>query len=224
MKTAKNNYLIVEFESNRILKYGKLELIRPISWEHKASDSEEEITKRAESLDRKLVNEQVAIVKVGNEKYPYKKGDRVFLHYMAKESEKVVEIDGEEYSAVDGDFVFFVINSDETFTMADNVYLGEQLYSDAPRTPSGIFTTPFDKVKEVLKIRITHAPQRIFNRHWDASLPKDRPFRYREPENKIGDIVATCDDFQYVLLYDGKEYIKLLDDEIVLKFEEDETT
>jgi co-chaperonin GroES (HSP10) len=87
--------------------------------------------------------------------------------------------------------------------MADDMYLGEQIYTDAIKTDSGIYLTSADKKKETLKIKILH-------------VPKNRTYK----EIEIGDVVCTDDDHQYYLTFGGRDYIKLSHNEIAAKFEE----
>lgn len=196
MQSGLNNYIIVSFDKkhNKVFEVGGVELIRPDEW----TLTEEGST----NFNMKEVHPQIATVLVGNPRYPYRKGDKVFLHYMAKETEQAIDVEGEEQSGVDANFVFFVIDGDN-MVMAKNTYLGEQVYVDAPKTPSGIYTTPFDKKKEVLKIKLTHVP-------------------YDSEYFDVGEVVFTVDDNQYTFEYKGKEYIRLRSEEIVGKYKEDE--
>lgn len=203
-----NKNLIIQFDSdhNKVFKIAGIEIIRPDSWV---------LTEEGpENYNRKDVNPQIATVMRSNGEY--RKGDRIFLHYMAKETEEMAQIGDEVYSIVNSDFVFFKILSEGAIQMADNTYLGEQVYSEA-KTASGIYLTPTGTKKDVLKVRILHAPKRIVS-EWGENVAEE--FRYRKPDIKINDIVCTCDDYQYAFKYEDKEYIRLLDREIVLTFEE----
>lgn len=194
-------HLIVDFDKshNKVFDVGGTELIRPDEWLHKEDDGNQTWMT---NFNMKDVHPQVATIILDTPSAPWKKGDKVFLHYMAKETEEIIELDEKKYSAVDPMWVFFKIIGDE-FLLADDTYLGEQVYTEAPRTESGIYLTPYDHKKEVLKIRITH-------------LPTNRKYK----EIAIGDVVCTADDYQYVFNYKGKDYIKLTHEEIIAKFVE----
>lgn len=205
-----NKHLAVRFDMdhNKVFKIAGIEIIRPDSWV---------LTEEGpENYNRKDVNPQIATVMISNPQLKYNKGDRIFLHYMAKETEEIGQIGDEVYSIISAEFVFFKI-IDGTIEMADNTYLGEQVYSEA-KTASGIYLTPTGTKKDVLKVRILHAPKRIVS-EWGENIPEE--FRYRKPDVKINDIVCTCDDYQYTFKYEDKEYIRLLDREIVLTFDEE---
>lgn len=200
-----SNRLAVQFDGrhNKVFNVGGVELIRPDMWEHtEHGDYGGEHTKWMENFNMKDVHPQIGTVCFDQPNLGYKKGERLFFHYMAKEAEELIEIDGDWYSLVFPYHVFFKIEG-EQIIMADDMYLGEQVYTDAVKTDSGIYLTSQDKKKETLKIKILH-------------VPKNRKLK----EVNVGDIVCTDDDHQYYLNYDGRDYIKLHHNEIAAKFVE----
>lgn len=139
-------------------------------------------------------NKQIATVHADNKKYNIRKGDVVFLHYMAYEWVESIEIDGDSFDVVDAEYVFFKIVNDD-FVMQDDVYLGEQLYKNELKLDSGIYLN-VDKSKETSRIKITHIPSNSTN-------------------IKVGDVVLSIDGNEYEVNINGKKYVKLLDREIV---------
>ena len=99
---------------------------------------------------------------------------------------------------VDADFIMFKINEDETFELIDNLYLGEEVFSEEIVTTGGIFLS--GGKKDNLRVKLTHVPPNTkFN---------------------IGDTVVAVDKNNYAINYWGKTYIKLMEHEIVGVLEE----
>lgn len=196
-----NNNIFVRYDlsHNKVFKIGDLELIRPDAWEVK-DDSAEDMTKTESNVNKLHVHPQIATIVKENGKFPYKKGDKVFLHYMAYEWAEQFEIDGEDCTMIDGEYVLFVIKDGE-FIMPEGFYLGEEIFTEGAKTESGIYLTPFDKVKKAMMITITHKP---------------------EGDNfvEIGETVLSCDDKQYILNINDKDYVWLKKSEIVAKIED----
>jgi len=211
-----NNNLFVEFDvsHNKVFNLAGVDLIRPDMWE--MSEDEQGARTFESNVNKLLTHPQVATVKRnaicklrdgfnpdGSEKYiekGYAKGEVVFLHYMAKEWEDKVEFAGEEFSLVGAQHVLFKIEGDK-FIMNDGVFLGTWELEDAPKTESGIFLTSSDeKIKNDLAIVITHVPDKCA-----------REYRHV----KVGDTVLPMDKNNYVIQYEGKEYVVLKDREII---------
>ena len=74
--------------------------------------------------------------------------------------------------------------------MADGVYLGKEVVVEAPKTESGIFLTPFDDQKEMLKVKVTDAPA-------------------NQDLIKVGSTIMSADANQYLISYEGETYIKI---------------
>jgi len=186
------NVLGVEFDKahNKVLSVGLngLDIIRADLWIAREDDGFQgsqfsENTNYLETLP------QICTVKHPSVNHPYKEGDKLFVHYMAKECAERVD----DYEVIDADFILFQIMPDETFDMVDRTYLGEQVYTEEEITPSGIIVS--DRKKDGMKVVITHVPRR-------AAV-------------KIGQTVITIDDKNYEINYKGKRYIKLVEHEIV---------
>ena len=203
------NRMFVQFDKkhNKVFNVGGVEIIRPDMWVHTEHGGEE--TRWMENFNMKDVHPQIATV--GFTTPDYKKGDKLFFHYMAREADEEYEINGESYFMVYPYHVFFKIDGDEII-MADDMYLGEQVYTDAVKTDSGIYLTSDEKKKETLKIRILHVPK---NRS-TVKLPKG--FKEEDYKINVGDIVCTEDDSQYYLSYQDRDYVKLHHNEIAAKF------
>ena len=178
---------------NQTRKLGKLDLIRPDEWivEETVNDGAVYDFNR----DLRETRPQIATVVVPNDNSCFKKGDKVFIHYLCSENGIPAEYEGKECTAIFLNQVFFKINPDGTFTTNKDIYLGKQKYTDAV-TSSGIWTTSNGLEKAILEIEITHLP------------PNNRYFN-------VGEIALSCDDHQYIIKYEGETYIKLFEHEIV---------
>lgn len=197
-----NNNIFVKYDltHNKEFDLGNgVKLIRPDAW-HVNDNSLEDTTKTESNVNKLEVHPQIATVVHGNRKFPYHKGDKVFLHYMAFEWAEEFNIDGEPCTLVDADYVLFVIK-DEEFVMPSDYYLGEQVYKEGEKTASGIYLTSQAEVKVAMEIKITHKPANC-------------------DFVDIGETVLTVDDKQYVLKINNKEYVWLKKSEIVAKVTE----
>jgi len=138
-------------------------------------------------------NPQIAAIIHPNVNLPYIPGDWVFLHYMAWEWAEKTE-DG--HHLIDTDFILFQILDDGSFKLLDDLYLGEAVINDEEITPSGIILSTAKR--DNLKVKLTHlAPN---NQYYS-----------------VGDTVLSIDKNNYAFNYNGKEYIKLMEHEIVGK-------
>lgn len=209
--------LFVKFDErhNKVFEVGGIELIRPDMWVHTEHGGEE--TRWMTNFNMREVHPQIGVVAFDEPISGYKKGDKLFFHYMAKEAGEAYEIEGDEYYIVWSYHVFFKI-LDDSIIMADDMYLGEQVYTDAIKTESGIYLTSDEKKKEILKIRILHVPN---NRTKKSYLMLPNGYREEDYKINVGDIVCTEDDHQYYLNFDGRDYIKLHHNEIAAKYVEE---
>ncbi len=73
---------------------------------------------------------------------------------------------------------------------SNGVYLGKEVISEAPKTESGIFLTPYDDQKELLKIKVTNVPE-------------------SQDYIKEGNTIMSCDGNQYIINYEGEKFIKI---------------
>jgi hypothetical protein len=185
-----NNYIAVEYDldHNRVING----LYRPTEWVFENSDQKEGTVVYDTNRDKKETNPQIATIVISNDKSPYKVGDKVFTHYLSYDSPHAIDLNGKEYTVTTYQNIFFKMNSDGTYEMAPRTYLGEQVYSEGERTAIGIYTTPFDTVKETLRIKLTHVPE--------------------GSEYKVGDIIVSSDDFQYIIDIYGKKLIKITEE------------
>lgn len=196
-----NNHIGVEFDEihNKVHKVGGIELVRPDMWEFEQSGPD---TKYQKNTNLKDVNPQIAKIVFPNRKLNLATGEKVFTHFLAIDSAEDFEIHDKKCKVISLSSIFFKIADDGNHEMMEDVYLGEQVYSDGIQTESGIWITPYDKKKESLKVKLTHVPR-------------------NSPYFKVGDTVLTVDDFQYEINLDGKTYVKLNTWHIAIKIEED---
>jgi co-chaperonin GroES (HSP10) len=185
-----NEWIGVEFDHNhnKTVKHGGLELVKSTSWFY------EELEGKAMydvNRDLKDTNPQIATIVTENKSYGLKKGDKVFVHYLQYDTK--LEFDGVKY--INFNTIFFKINGEDDFEMADGVYLAKRTIIEAKKTESGIYITSEEAKPEPLKIKITHVPRNnVFN---------------------VGDIAVTADDFQYEIDVYGEKYVKVTPEWIV---------
>jgi len=195
--------LAVRFDAthNKVIALGDtgVELIRPDEWLHKDDDGKQTFEENTNYLETKP---QICEVIVPNPQFPFLKGDKLFTHYMAWEVCKNGDLLTNEAFII-AEYVFFTIMPDGTFKMAYDNYLGEQVYTPEKARPSGIIYDIGGK-KEVLQVKITHIPQ---------NPPK---WHTKHPIN-IGDVVCSCDSYNYEFSLNGKKYIRLRYPEIAGK-------
>lgn len=196
------NHILVAFEQKDKFKLGELELQRPegVYDFDKATDERRFLTDG--NINRLEVNPQVATIIASSDKFNVKKGEVVLMHYMAWEwakEETPLDIEGQNVYKTDGDFILGVIRDDQYFPV-DNTYFGKRVFLEAPKTESGIYLAPYDKINQASHIKITHLPQ--------VTL---REYQFL----KEGQIAVTVDDKQYPFMIGEEEYIKLKAEEIV---------
>lgn len=183
-----NNYILVDFIEDRTkidLGNGHT-LYKPERFTVKEDTGEGSLTQKI--TDRKMMNPQVVLIVSENPKYPQlKKGQKAFVHYGAWET-GLPHTDTQSF--INADMVFFLIDECDRFTAVLSTYLGERVYSDAPRSESGLYLTPWAEKKEPNRIRITHSPTE---------------HHFVQP----GDIALTVDDAQNEVEYNGKKIIVL---------------
>lgn len=190
-----HNRIVVKFDENhnRIIKLGKLELIRAEEWLHKADDGSGISSTYEENTNYIETKPQIATVMQTNSRYPqYKIGDVLFLHYMAHTTATYANERNKE-AYISSEFVFFKIGEQGAIAMVDDMYLGEQVEEPEEVTASGIILMAGRQ--RSCHIKLLH-------------LPTGSPFR-------IGNVIATCDNYQYKFTYNGKEYVMVRTREIV---------
>jgi len=195
------NHILVSFEDKTKFKIGSLELHRPEGVYATDVDGTGMFVSDG-NVNRLEVNPQIATVIADSERFGVKKGDQVFMHYMAWEwakEETPLDIEGEYAHLTEGDYIIAVIRDGELFPV-ESTYLGKRVFLEAPKTESGIYLTPYDETKVSSHIKITH-------------IPSETQRGYEELE--VGQIAISIDDKQYAFQYNEEEYIKLKAEEIV---------
>lgn len=141
--------------------------------------------------DLKEGNDQRAkVIYVHDENGWLKPGDIVWTHYLASDKMYELNVDERKLHRIKEGHIFFRINEDGSLDMSDDVYLGTQIITEAPKTESGIYLTPFAEKKEPLRVNITN-------------VPKNRD------EISVGENIITQDDYQYVINYQGQSLVKV---------------
>jgi hypothetical protein len=212
-----NNSLLVRFEDNLLFELGDTGIILQRAEQWLARDRNGEIrtneqdgtSKYEYNVDCRETHPQICKVLASNENYPYKKGDRLFCHYMAFESAKdgdIVTLQG----IINADFVFFTIRPDGELIMADDIFIGEPIINDEVITKSGILAELGKK--DLLKVKITHAHKPYYKRlrhdTWERSQ------YLTNPVVEVGDIAVSVDQYNYDFEFNKKKYIKLKGSEI----------
>lgn len=148
------------------------------------------------STDVRGYHEQIGIIACAPEGHTFfKEGDKVLTHYLSSDKGNEIEVNKEIYHKVTLPQIFLRINDDDTFTLAEDIYLCE-LSKVSSITESGILTTFTGEKNEDLKLIVTHLPSSLHKRWAD------------EPIN-IGDVIMPQDNFNYTFTYKKKEYIKI---------------
>jgi hypothetical protein len=164
-------------------------LIIPEFWDH-VDDYGQKSGKMDRELNELKTNPQIGYVIHPNDKFKFKPGDKIFMHYLSIDYRCTV---GDQVGAfTNANDIFFTDNGE--IEMCDGVYLGEQLIDEIPRTAGGIWLDFMERKKEC-HIKLTHVPN--------------------GSELKPGDVVFSIDGAQYPIFYNNQKYIKLLDSEIV---------
>jgi hypothetical protein len=199
-----NKYLSVKFDKdhNKIVGTGLngLPIIRPDAWLHKDAANDHEKTTVEENVDYKETHPQICIVTAENPNYPYRVGDRLFVHYMAYETAAHGDIVTYE-AIIIADYVFFKINLDGTWDLADDTYIGEPVINDEWVSPSGILVEMGKK--DNLRVNITHV------------------YKGASRRVKVGDIAISIDKYNYEFKYENKKYVKLSSHEIAGIYKEE---
>ncbi len=197
-----NNYMAVIFDElhNRIVKKGGLELVRPMTWVFEEGDGNKPTT-YDKNRDLKETNPQFATVIKPNKYCTLEEKDVIFCHYFEYDRSPKIELDGVECNFIDYRQVFFR----NDFEMMPDIYMGERVIEEAPKTPMGIYMQSYTEVKKDCYIRLLHVPKEQKKTHEDL---------------KAGDVVYTGDDHQYSVIINDKEYIKLTSEWIVATVEE----
>jgi len=204
MSKCLNNLIKVRFEDNSRIRLGSLELIRPEVWGDvdeggNVKYQDDGTQKMAFNTDLKETRPQICTVVIANDKFPYAIGDRLFLHYMAAET--CMDYDITYMSGyIDASRVFFVIEPNGDFRLADKVFIGEPIIVGEEVSRSGIIFGLGRKDR--LRVRILHT-------HPNTGID-------------VGDIVMSIDAYNYEFTYEDKSYIMLRKDEIVCKVLEEE--
>lgn len=191
---CKNKWIAVRYDvkHNREVNVGGVDIILQHEWTHKVAEDFTEQTKVAENTNYLESKPQICEVIIANPNYPYRVGDKLFVHYMAFESAEYGDIVTNE-ALIIADYVFFTILPNGEFKMSDGIYLGKQVYTEEQVSPSGIIFDLGQK-KESLKVKITHIP---------------KPGRVN-----VGDTVLSIDPYNYEFNYHPDRYIKLTEQEI----------
>lgn len=196
MSNCLNNYIRVRFERNDTVKIGDLELVRPEVWSEKdeqgnAKYEDDGTQKMGYNTNGLETKPQLCEVLIANDNYPYKAGDKLFVHYMAEE----VAVDGDlvtREAFILAEYVFFTILPNGEWKCADGIYIGEPVLNGEEVSPNGIFVSLGKK--DNLKVKISH-------------VPKDN-------DVQIGETVVSVDRYNYQFELDGKEWIMIRESEI----------
>jgi len=186
----------VIFDESHLKTYNLngIELVRATSWVAREDDGETG-TKKETNVNHLETNPQLALLAIENDNFPYKLGDMLFLHYLAYEwSDERVPIGGQDAYLVDGAMVLFTIENGSP-VMPEKAYLGELVVEEAPKTSSGIFLTSAEDVQSEFKIKITHTPINSIC--------------------SVGEVVCSVDKHNYPLVFEGKKYIFIKEDDIL---------
>jgi co-chaperonin GroES (HSP10) len=186
--TPLSNRILVKFEENIETP---LNLIIPERYVvHEQGDATDNETRTGVTTDRRLINPQNVTILSGEHT-----GRTAFVYYGSYEVAKW--IDGN--ALIPDHMLLFFTNPIE---MMPETYLGDEIFIEGDKTPSGIYTTPVTEQKDGIRIRLTHVPENCV-----ASA---------------GDTVITMDDKQYWLIYGGQRMIKLRESEIVAVVRDEE--
>jgi co-chaperonin GroES (HSP10) len=189
-----NGQLVVQFDTSHNKVVGKgfngIDIIRPDMWLYSHGDAETH-TKFDENHNKLETDPQICTVIHANSKYPYKVGDRLFVHYMAYET---AEKHDDGYW-IDAYFVFFTIEQDGKIKPVKDLYLAEPVFEQEKVTDGGIIIQ--GGKKDNLRLKIVVVPE---NNVFD-----------------VGDTVLSIDKNNYTIKYQDKEYVKIMEHEIVGK-------
>jgi co-chaperonin GroES (HSP10) len=148
------------------------------------------------STDVRGYHEQVGTIVCTPEGHTFfKEGDKVLTHYLSSHESNALEVNKDTVHKVTLPQIFLKINEDDSFTLAEDVYLCERIKVSSV-TESGIITTFSGEKNESLKLVVTHIPSSVNKRWIDDKI-------------NVGDIIMPQDDFNYTFTYKKKEYIKI---------------
>jgi co-chaperonin GroES (HSP10) len=178
---------------NKIIPLGDtgIELYRPDEWLHRDEEGKQTFIENFNYLETKP---QIATVTESNSKYPYQRGDKLFLHYMAHETAKYANEETKE-AFVLAEYVLFTFMDDGSYKIVDGVYFGEQVLTEDEKTAGGIIINVLGQKPKLCQIKLTHVPS---NAIFEA-----------------GQVILSIDNYQYKVNVDGKTYIMLREREIV---------
>lgn len=186
-----NDWIGVQFdeEHNRVVKFGDLEIARPNGWVYEDHGGDQ--TMYDVNRDLKNTVPQIATIIKPNKNYGLVEGDTVYTHYL--QYDMAITVDGVKYIKFNA--IFFKVNGEHDYEMADGILLAKRIVVEAPRTASGIFLTADEDKKEPLRLEVTHVP--------------------RDTDIKVGDTIITADDNQYEINLHNEKYVKITPDWIV---------
>lgn len=223
--TCTNKYIAVKFNSdhNKFFELGDtgIKLYRPDEWVERDDNSEIKLdektgtSKFGYNVDYKETHPQICVVMASNPNYPYKVGDRLFVHYMAYETAECGDIVTME-AIIFADYVFFKINPDGTWDLANDTYIGEPVIIGEECTDTGIIASLGKK--DNLKVKITHVCKPYYKKN--ERYPELKPDKLTYPISNIGDTVTSIDKYNYEFTYENKKYIKLSAHEIAGVYQE----
>lgn len=196
-----HNRIKVAFDQKhkQVHKIGDVELIIPHEWMDTDDDGRiktntDGSTKWSENTNYLETKPQICIVLETNSKYPYKKGDRLFTHYMAYETAENGDITTYEGFII-ADYIFCTLLPDGSYKMANEVYFAKQIYELEEKTAGGIYIPEIARKPKLTEVKLVH-------------LPEKTPFKQNE-------VVVTIDRYNYPCEIDGEIYIMLRENEIV---------
>lgn len=187
-----NKNLIVNFvnDHNKAIGIGinGEPIVRADMWLNTEAEVADAPSRFDENVNYLETNPQICVVLTENAYYPFKTGEKLFVHYLAWDWK---EREGEGY-VIEADYVFFKILEDGTFEMIKDHYLGTPVIRKDEEVGGFVIAS---ENKDSLQVDITHVPS-------DGSV-------------QIGDRVIATDKYNYEFDYWGKRYIKLVKEEIV---------
>lgn len=194
--TPAKNWITVRFDvaDKGKIKFGGLELLRADRWVIQEDDGYNGGTKTDVQRDKRITNPQQAVVTGVCDGSEFKPGDQIFTHFLAYETAQWPD---DETALIKEHNILFAHRDGELIPVNVN-FFGEEVYTEPERTPSGIYVSTQEKVKEATRVLITHVPEK------NSGIKK-------------GDTVVTIDANQYVFTFNGTRYIKLVRDEIIGK-------
>lgn len=162
------------------------------------------------NLDVRGNSDQVGIIHCAPEGHNFfKNGDKVLTHYLSSSDSNSLDINGEKLYKVTEKEIFAKIDSDDNLLPAMDVYFCDPIIVSS-KTDSGIYLTTDPDRKEPLRLRVTHVPGEVDKVWADEKL-------------RIGDVIMSQDDYQYMFNYNKKTYVKIEHKFIAGVFENEES-